>query len=81
MNINKHNKEGKKHGMWKCYFRFKNNVSFKETYIDGKLNGPFESYQPDGNILIKGHYINDKRYGIWEHYQEHNQLICIKFYI
>ena len=32
---------------------------------DGKLNGPFEFYDPKGQIRCRGNFLDDKKEGVW----------------
>jgi hypothetical protein len=49
-------------------------LRFKQTYKDGKLNGPNEGYYENGQLSGTSTYKNGKRVGVHEQYWENGQL-------
>ena len=47
----------------------------KETYKDGKANGPHISYHENGQLYIKGTYKDDKGVGTLEMYDEDGTVL------
>jgi antitoxin component YwqK of YwqJK toxin-antitoxin module len=41
------------------------NCKVHYSLVEGKLNGPFEFYEPGGQIQHKGKFVNDKKDGVW----------------
>jgi len=56
--------QGKQHGQWLSYYvdgSVKNVVNYKK----GVLNGPFKSFNRDGDLVETGQFLNGKREGKW----------------
>lgn len=46
----------KKDGIWLYYYRDGITLKLKETWANGDLDGPYESYYPDGSLKLTGYY-------------------------
>jgi antitoxin component YwqK of YwqJK toxin-antitoxin module len=55
---------GKMEGTWKAYYA-DGTLQQIENFKHDVLDGPYESFNPNGTSLIKGNYINGKREGMW----------------
>jgi len=44
------------------YFR---NCKVRYSLIESKLQGPFEFYEPNGQLQIKGNFVDNKKEGLW----------------
>ena len=49
--INRKNREGNKHGVWKGFYEEGIVVKWEGRYINGKKNGYFREYSPKGKLL------------------------------
>ncbi len=56
--INQLNTEGRKEGLWQTFFA-DGTVKWEGTYIDGKREGYFKTYNEKGELLTVEKYIND----------------------
>lgn len=58
---------GKKIGVWKTYCSFFSppRLSHESTYFLGLKNGPYKTYDPDGDIVCEGTFQNGKKHGGW----------------
>ncbi|NLA75659.1 MAG: hypothetical protein GX846_09370 [Deltaproteobacteria bacterium] len=41
------------------------NCKVRYSLIEGQLNGPFEFYEPGGQIQHKGNFVDNKKDGLW----------------
>jgi antitoxin component YwqK of YwqJK toxin-antitoxin module len=64
-------KNGMKHGVW---LRYLNGSIWKENYLKGKLEGPWEWMRNDGKIWSLGTYKNNKKEGKEKHYYSNGQV-------
>lgn len=55
--INRYNKEGKREGTWKEFYK-NGKVKEEKNYLDGKLNGLFKIYNEEGKLLETLYYKN-----------------------
>lgn len=46
----------KKNGIWHYYYRDGITLKLKETWVNGDLDGPYESFYPDGSLKLSGFY-------------------------
>ncbi|WP_044397244.1 toxin-antitoxin system YwqK family antitoxin [Lacinutrix sp. Hel_I_90] len=58
---------GLKTKTWKSWFK-NGQLKTVEHYSNGKLNGKFELYGDDGNVVTRGRYKNDIKNGKWIDY-------------
>ncbi len=64
-----HHLDKKREGEWIWYYK-SGRPCMKETYRNGVLHGPYETYDyPGGEIFSKGHYNNGKREGVNEYWK------------
>ncbi len=64
-------KDGKKNGEWKYYTQRARKDSLLqklETWLNGKLHGPFASYDYAGTKTIEGNYSNGLKVGAWKYW-------------
>ena len=52
------------------YFHQNGSVAALVSYVNGKIQGPFCSYYPDGKIRERGCFFNFFKTGIWDFYPE-----------
>jgi antitoxin component YwqK of YwqJK toxin-antitoxin module len=69
------NKEGQRHGPYRTWYRnqvTKEKISkFQEfQYENGKLNGEFKTFYPNGNTMENGYYIDDNLVGTFCEWKE-----------
>ena len=62
---------GMKHGVW---LRYINGSIWKENYLKGKLDGPWEWIRNNGKIWSRGTYKNNKKEGKEKHYYSNGQV-------
>ena len=69
----KYDKRGRPNGEWIWYYE-NGNILRKENYISGKLDGLFEEFSSNGDVITKGEYLDDMKEGSWfygiENYKE-----------
>lgn len=69
---------GKRQGTWEFYViedkTFKKVLQKKQNYVDGKLNGAFTYYFPNGNVGIEGNNVNDQYQGVVTTYYQNHKL-------
>lgn len=56
--INQYNSEGHKEGLWQTFYP-DGTVKWEGTYVDGKRDGYFKTYDKNGSLLTIEKYIND----------------------
>lgn len=57
--------DGEPHGLSQTFHKNSTQADETRIYQEGKLEGPYAKYAPDGTVLEKGHYEADKRHGRW----------------
>ena len=62
---------GMKHGVW---LRYLNGSIWKENYLKGKLEGPWEWIRNNGKTWPSGTYKNNKKQGKEKHYYSNGQI-------
>ena len=69
-------KNGVKDGIWKDYWCSKKpTLHFQVTYENGKIiDGPFESFYENGQLLMTGNYYKGRKHGIWKSYDENGEI-------
>jgi antitoxin component YwqK of YwqJK toxin-antitoxin module len=55
---------GKQHGQWLSYY-VDGSVKNVVNYDNGLLNGPFKSFNRDGDLAESGQFVNGKKDGKW----------------
>lgn len=65
-------KDGKRVGLWE-EFEHEQLVS-QETYVNGDLHGPFETFYTNGRLKERGNYKKGVLEGIWETYYDNGVL-------
>jgi antitoxin component YwqK of YwqJK toxin-antitoxin module len=60
--------KNEKHGVWKKWYDGR--LLIEESFVYGKRDGLYTSWDRDGRIREKGHYMMNKRVGIWEYYNK-----------
>lgn len=60
--------DGNYYGIIKSYYSNSYNVCFESYYIDGISNGPFKSYNYEGNLMEEGMYVDGKKNGVCTQY-------------
>ncbi len=56
--INQYNPQGHKEGLWQGFYP-NGSVKWECTYIDGKIEGYYKTYGPDGSVVTIKKYINN----------------------
>jgi antitoxin component YwqK of YwqJK toxin-antitoxin module len=79
MKINKYDKNGLRHGLWKIGFGLK--IAYIIKYKHGKIHGPFEGYYNNGNLHYKGIAKDGDYYGLWEFFNSDGTPKRIEFHI
>ncbi|MFN3801665.1 toxin-antitoxin system YwqK family antitoxin [Belliella pelovolcani] len=60
---------GKKDGVWLTYFNtLPPTIAIKETYQAGELNGSYQEFDFDGNLMLEVAYVNGKPEGDFKRY-------------
>jgi antitoxin component YwqK of YwqJK toxin-antitoxin module len=54
---------------------------WKGNLVNGKREGYWEFYYPNGKLRKKGNLVNDNRHGYWEAYYSNGQLISKGNYV
>lgn len=57
-------------GKFEDYYSSDTTVATEGNYTNGKKEGRFAIYFPNGQLAQSGNYINDKKSGIWEYFYE-----------
>ena len=52
------------------YYTHDSTIALEGTYSNGKKEGNFKIYYPNGQLEQSGNYTNDKKSGIWEYFYE-----------
>jgi antitoxin component YwqK of YwqJK toxin-antitoxin module len=67
-------------GKLMCKKRHRTIVAETEASYDGKstLEGPYELWNEQGNLLIKGQYLEGREHGIWNQYHLNGKLSGVK---
>jgi antitoxin component YwqK of YwqJK toxin-antitoxin module len=68
----KKNEKWQKHGVHYTYSSGK--ISSKTTYLYGKKEGKYESYQSNGKVKYKCDYVKDKKDGLWQHFRDDSSI-------
>ena len=51
---------GKEEGLYKDYHEINGNLSREINYVNGKINGIFKQFYPNGNIYRESIFMNDE---------------------
>jgi len=57
-------------GTFVDYYTHDSTIAVEGTYSNGKKEGNFKIYYPNGQLEQSGNYTNDKKSGIWEYFYE-----------
>ncbi len=49
-------------------------LSYRQTYVDGKREGPCQEFYPNGNKKSVGQFHNDLQEGVWQYFFEDGSL-------
>ncbi|MDZ4822821.1 MAG: hypothetical protein SH856_05135 [Flavobacteriales bacterium] len=66
-------KSEKRNGTWYSYYNNGNKWSMN-TYIDGVLHGPYQTWHENGQLFQVGQLESGKPTGIWKFYNEKGEL-------
>lgn len=72
--IKGHMRNGKRQGVWSCYFPDGKAQSFCD-YEDGVLTGTSVVYHPNGTTYYTGNYHHGHEVGLWRFYDEKGSLV------
>lgn len=61
-------------------YTYNNKGKYVKTYVNGELNGPYESFYPNGQKDIVGQFINGTRDGDWTWYHPDGTLDAKRSY-
>ncbi|MCA9187661.1 MAG: hypothetical protein KDA99_18660 [Planctomycetales bacterium] len=65
-----------RHSMW-----FDNGqLSQTQHYVDGEVDGKFESFHKNGTVRLQGEYANGDREGVWTRFDENGKVTSIEDY-
>lgn len=64
---------GNRTGEWLQYYP-DGSVCLRAEYLEGKLEGPFSYYHPNGRLQYEGRYHQDHRTGDWMVFNEDGSL-------
>jgi len=73
--------DGLRQEIWKRYTK-KGVLMEESSYIDGKQDGPWKHYRPNGNgmLWMEGHYLNGEQHGLWKEYWEETTIRRILYH-
>ncbi len=57
-------------GKFVDYYTYDSTIAIEGTYSNGKKEGKFNIYYPNGQLEQAGNYANDKKSGIWEYFYD-----------
>jgi antitoxin component YwqK of YwqJK toxin-antitoxin module len=56
-------------------------TSYLSHYLNDERNGPYKSYDFDGNIRAEGEYLSGSRHGTWKRYNRLGKLSEVTLYV
>lgn len=62
-------KDGKKTGVWHCYYE-DGKVMQEGPYLDNLKNGLWKFFHVNGAVALEGSYVNDVEKGQWKVFDE-----------
>lgn len=68
------NDAGEKEGEW-TYYRLDGSVSESGSYTEGKVNGAYKLFHPNGKLRILATHKDDELHGLFEKYNQEGALI------
>lgn len=72
--------EGKKNGAFMCFYGQSDTIKIKGLFTNGKKDGEWMYYHPNGNVDLIQHYFNDTVLGDLYDYDIKENLYAYRFY-
>ena len=66
-------KNNKKHGPHLRWHRYNDQLIEKSNYVNGQLNGPYETWYENGQQWAKSNFVNGKRHGPYERWYKNGE--------
>ena len=64
----------KRDSIWNYYSYYTGTLSFRESYILGKRDGPSTKYYPEGSVAEVLHWKDDLKHGAWKQFFEDSTM-------
>ncbi|HYG41043.1 MAG TPA: hypothetical protein VD908_20600 [Cytophagales bacterium] len=69
-------KDGKKTGIWLCYYD-DGKVMQEGLYSDDMKNGSWRFFHSNGKVALEGNYVNDVEKGQWKVFDEEGKQVDV----